>query len=1607
MSRIFFHLYRPAVFAAFILSVVLLPFSIDAATAPFSQEFARLIQKFSSFDTRKTGTAGCEKAAGFIEDYLLDRGAEVGRYPYRLPVIDHEGSRLILPDRRTEIPLRPFHYNAITPQSTPPEGLSGPLIYAGAGAFGNFNGKHVEGAIVLLDIYSGKNWLNAASLGAKAVVFIDDGSASRRLFEEKQELSPIFFPCFWLPKKEAEAFFGNLSEIKPETTAIIHSSRIWKPVSADNIYALFPGSDPKIRNELLIVEAFYDSTSLVDGLSPGADESTGITTLLLLANTLQMSAPARSVLLVATSGHSQTLAGFRDLIWSFSTKAKEFEKLKKKLEDEWNKNQDTIKLLEGISQDTIGSVDGKALHSAIESSVKIIVDDLSQQLMLLRLASQGGNGAEAINLLAKQRFMLRRLSWRTDFSNISPEEEKALFEILFLAAENYKKLVKNAKRQLKQLEKVKTFGAFVKKHSLKAVVSLHLSSHGDGFGAFNDGWLYSLKPQVNRISQYSRIDGILRKFAESEFKQENLFVDSLRPSRLRPWETYLPDKPALGGEVSALAGRLGLTLATVNDVRSHWGTPYDLPSMVNYDFALRQNKQVAGLIQYLAQSPKLEGSGTIKNGFATVTGNTSLLLHGELFPSHPAPETVLMAYQGNGIYHVISDINGRFLLKGVADRKHVLDKVIFEGYKFNDTTGAVKWAIDKKQSGKAAYRLKIRRKKIKTDLIMFGARQTTLFNLLEPRSLRHMSKIQLLDGRREAQPQRYWFSRIDTRSSIISSIFLEPGTYLKMTLSDTVLSKKMILTNGSQKKPEGTGYLVDDWPAIYNTPYKIARDMWRLLIPRIANLEDRGIFNERINAIRKQGIDALQKAKTALKDKKYAIFSEQAAKSWALATRVYDDVEKTQKDVLLGVLFYIALFVPFAFCMERLLFCYANIYKRIIAFCGILCVLIAVIYNVHPAFQLAYSPMVVILAFFIIGLSLMVSLIIFFRFEEEMTLLQRKARHMRPQEISRWKAFVSAFFLGVSNLRRHRLRTVLTCATLIVLTFTIMSFTSVKSMRHHSKLLFSESAPYQGLLLKKMNWGTFPPEALTVFENSFQDIGLIAPRIWLENDDRTKSTVIPLATASAKSSAKGLIGLSANEPAVTGMDKVLIAGAWFSSNDEKAVLLPDRIAEHLGIDLDAPDKQTVMIWGAPYTVKGVFSSDKLRNYLDLDGEFLSPATFPSETSPAVTEVEMEAMESGEDIRSFQSRYQHVPAELTLIIPAGTLLSRGGNLKGVAVKPAQLSLVGDIAQNLGDRFGITTFAGERSGTYLYNASDAMRYSGVPNIMIPLLISIFIVLNTMISSVYERKREIGIYTSVGLAPSHVSFLFIAEALAFAVISVVLGYLFAQTSAKFFADTALWEGITVNYSSMAGVAAMLLVILVVLVSVIYPSRVAAEIAIPDVNRSWSLPKADNQMTITLPFLMKYAEHDSIGGFIYSYFQGHQDYSHGIFSTGKIDVITICAVTPGISPTKFVYSPETCEQTCLHLKTKIWLAPFDFGIMQWIDLQFCPAAEERDFLEIKMRIVRESGEANAWRRVNMTFLRALRKQLLVWRSLDQDTHERYARLLLENQSQSRSAPL
>jgi len=1546
-------------------------FTVSAGAETTRDRLEADIQHLAAFGDRSTGTAGCGAAADLIAAEFDAIGLqEVGRQRFTVPVLRHEGSRLYLPQRRQNLEIQPVFLNAITPQTIVPEGLTGPLVYVGAGRLPDFNGKPVEGAIILMDLDSRKHWLHAANMGARAVIYIDTGRSRKMLFTDKRELSPIQFPRFRITEDTLRSQFGRFETAEEGVVAEevqLFSRVFWKEVPAENIYGLIPGTDPQRKEELLVVEAFYDSSIFVAGISPGADEALSIATLLELARFLVRRPPARSVLLVATGGHAQTLAGMREAIWSIASRSKDMREQQKELQRIEETSSAAITLLEQVRRSGVDAYirslqndpqhNGKALLDAVNDRVKTEVDTLSRRLMRLRLESGGQADSAVIEPLVRERTLLRRMSWATSLSNIAAAEIKALERLIPMAVDDHRRIVADAEQELQILRSARQFRALAKSREIAAVVSLHLSSNGDGFGAFNYGFLHALRDRVNRTPEYSLLDAVLRRATEDMAAEPMLFRDTLR----------------------------------LNDDRQWWGTPYDTVDRLDFDYAARQSAQAITLIDVMSRAERLHTGDMPRDGFTEVLGRAQFLRQGELFPDQPAPGTVIMAFQGPARHYAMVNAMGRFHLKGVATKKLTQHKVIIEGYRFDPRSGAVVWAINKPETGKSAYRLKIRRSSAETDLVIFGCKETTIFNLLEPRSFDYMTKIQLIDARREATPTRYWWSRIDTRSSIIASMYLEPGTRLKMTLSDSVLNKKLILLNASEEKPTGAGYLVDDWPQLHRTDFKVARDMWALLEPRLRNLKKHGIHNQRISAMHADGLRNLEIARRSLSERHYDRFAEAATRAWALAARVYNDVEETQKDVLFGVLFYIALFVPFAFCMERLLFSFTNINKRILAFFVILLALIAVIYNVHPAFRLAYSPTVVILAFLIMGLSLVVTLIIYFRFEEEMTRLQRRARQRKAAEIGRWKAFTAAFLLGVSNLRRRRLRTALTCATLIILTFTVMSFTTVKSIRHHARMQYQPEAPYQGFLFKNFNWTDLPPEALGTIANYFEDRGTAAPRVWLENEDRTRPVYVPIQSGLRSFGARGMVGLSHQEGRVTGLDRILVGGRWFGPRDRFAILLPDRMARELQIDPRNPEGARVRIWGTEFDVVGVFAGRKMSTFSDLDGEPLTPVTFPSEVTMQITEAEMEAMESGEDVQTFQSRYQHVDGELTAIVPYQTLLSMGGTLKAVSARPPAGSVDPEMAEALADRFGLIIFAGEPNGVFLYHASDTMSYSGVPNVVVPLIISVFIVLNTMIGSVYERKREISIYTSVGLAPSHVSFLFIAEALAFAVLSVVLGYLLAQTSAAFFAGTGLWSGITVNYSSMAGVAAMVLVILVVLVSVIYPSRVAAEVAIPDVNRSWKLPEVhDNRLDLTLPFLMNFREHLSIGGFLLDHFEGHQDISHGMFSAGDIDFSLAGCQIPGEE------DGTTGGAERIQLTANIWLAPFDFGIMQAVSLEFCEAVDDPGFLEIRVRLERLAGEANAWRRINKAFLHELRKQLLIWRSLDEASKAHYEDLMV-----------
>ncbi len=460
-----------------------------------------LIQQFAELGDRSTGTPGCAKAANLIAKGFRDLGIErVGRQRFLLPVTQYQGASLTVKGHRA--PIKPLRLNALSPQATPDSGLKGPVYYVGSGQLHDFNDMKVEGSIILMELDSGKNWLNAATLGAKALIYVDRGPTTKWIFKDKHELTSVQFPRFWMPLSQARTLFGSFETAEGGLVVpgvVLTSSGGWRRVQGENIYALIEGKDAALKEQLLVVEAFYDSTALVPGMSPGADEATSIVALLDLARRLRDHPPGRSVLLLATSGHAQSLAGMREFIWPLAARSKERKNLRRELKARSERAEEALAALESpVVFEQLDETSAERLREALAEEIKREVETLSQRLMQLRLERQADDKQALIRELADRRFLLRQLGWRGSYQDVTLEERRVLKELIPAAIRGKQAVLDDAREQLKCLTSARTLRGLVSDYELTVFISLHLSSHGDGVGGFNYGWLYDLQSQVKR-----------------------------------------------------------------------------------------------------------------------------------------------------------------------------------------------------------------------------------------------------------------------------------------------------------------------------------------------------------------------------------------------------------------------------------------------------------------------------------------------------------------------------------------------------------------------------------------------------------------------------------------------------------------------------------------------------------------------------------------------------------------------------------------------------------------------------------------------------------------------------------------------------------------------------------------------------------------------------------------------------------------------------------------------------------------------------------------------------------------------------------------------------
>lgn len=272
------------------------------------------VEYLGGLGSRVTGYPGCDLAATYIASVFDSISKEspqshcqVSAQEYELTVpMDRETFLTVIYPEKKIIEAYALWPNMIETSPTPSDGIEAPLIYAGDGRLREFNNKPVEGSIVLMDFNSGDNWINAAKLGAKAVIFI--AASDTNFFEARKKflLTPLYLPRLYVSSFDGE-YLKELTRSFSSPVIRIKSRMMYETVAAKNIILEIPGE----INDTIVIGAHYDTWSVVPALAPGADDSTGVSSLLELARFFASHKPLRTMMFVALSGHWEALAGSR------------------------------------------------------------------------------------------------------------------------------------------------------------------------------------------------------------------------------------------------------------------------------------------------------------------------------------------------------------------------------------------------------------------------------------------------------------------------------------------------------------------------------------------------------------------------------------------------------------------------------------------------------------------------------------------------------------------------------------------------------------------------------------------------------------------------------------------------------------------------------------------------------------------------------------------------------------------------------------------------------------------------------------------------------------------------------------------------------------------------------------------------------------------------------------------------------------------------------------------------------------------------------------------------------------------------------------------------
>ncbi len=829
---------------------------------------------------------------------------------------------------------------------------------------------------------------------------------------------------------------------------------------------------------------------------------------------------------------------------------------------------------------------------------------------------------------------------------------------------------------------------------------------------------------------------------------------------------------------------------------------------------------------------------------------------------------------------------------------------------------------------------------------------------------------------------------------------------------------------------KGRGYVVgpdgDDRNLVLPlTPLHVAEDMYQMARYRYDLYEQFGIHDASIYDAVERSRYKLDQAHEAVEARDWQAAIGLSREAWGILVKNLPRILTLGREAVFSAVILMGLLVPAGVFLERLIIGGKSIIARLVGTAVIFSLGVVFMRFFHPAFEIAVSPFIVMIAFTMILIATIVLVLSYQRFEVLVRRARFAAGEVESDEMSFMGSLGTALSLGVSNLKKRPARTFLTVFTVTVLTFSIITFVSVRGedQMHTRPMDLDDDVAgervdpmppqYEGIKFRNFFWTGLEETFISAVDSEFGPRHEMTTRgYYLEveggnNMDREGVNQVAVRHGDDMHIVTGVMTFMPNEPRFSGLNEAVSNQEWFRDEDRSegteaerfVTILPDSCAEALGITADMlydddgnrlpkDELPQVLMRNHQWSVIGILDTEHANRMRDVSGRSLAMVDYRRSAITA-------AAGTGEILN--ERRLYHMDWNRLAIVPHAAADEVEAKPRSVIVRFGEDMDEEEFYKDLALRTNRTVLGTREGEPSLITARQMSTVGGLAKLIVPVILCILIVLNTMLANVEERKGEVSMLGAIGLSPKQISFLLLSESSVFS----VLGIVFGTFAGLLFANVVGWiqtvnpeflVGLSLNFTSLSALGLAMLTGVVVLLATLLPANKAARLAAPSGMGKWELPEPkDHSIHFDLPFTLTRGNAVGMITFFRKFLLNHTE-----------------AASPGFNCRNIEMDMLSGEEDALRIRADMWLSPYDLDVAQKMEMKIVPT-ENQGVFGVRLNLDRFSGTEEAWLRTNYGFLDLVRHQFLLWRNLDNDTRMNYitegAELFSEQQSQTQES--